>query len=75
MNSLIQKLGVLQDPMADAQVDNFIRGHIPFLGLRATAPDTTGWDTNKVCLWLELSGAVYVMKFWDGAAVKTVTTT
>lgn len=74
MNSIIQKLGTLQDPMADEQANNIIRGHIPFLGFLDSAPDTTGWDTTKMTAWFEKSGAVYVLKFWDGAAVKTVTT-
>lgn len=75
MRSLISKLGTLQDPMADEQANNFVRGHVPFLGLRATAPDQTGRGMNDVCMWFELSGGVYVLKFWNGAAVKTVTTT
>jgi len=75
MKTLIQKTATLQDPVADEFADQVARGHVRFLGYLDSDPDTTGWGTPEVTAWFTKSGGAFALKFWDGTAVKTVTTT
>lgn len=81
MRSKIVKLGVLADPMVDAQVDLILANLMGTLGDRDTAPNTTGWGRGDVCYWRQWTSTVAdgrvscVVKYWNGKAVKTVTAT
>jgi len=73
---IVQKLGSLKDRDTDRQIDNIMLffKDFPFLGMLADDPTTTGWDDEDVSWWVNTNNAsAVVIKFWDGSAVKTVT--
>jgi len=66
-----------QDRELASQLDNILKGLglFPFLGVIDADPTTTGWGAKDICWWANNSTATaVVVKFWNGSAVKTVTT-
>lgn len=46
-----------------------------FLGVLSSDPTTTGWGAEDLCWWVNIATpTTAVIKFWNGAAVRTVTT-
>lgn len=75
MKTLMVKVGPIADPIIDDQVSTIIAGHVRFLGYRDADPDTAGWGKADVCEWYLWDSGAWIKKFWDGAAVRTVTAT
>lgn len=46
----------------------------PFLGFLSVDPDTTGWGAQDLCIWVNnATPTAVVIKFWNGAAIRTIT--
>lgn len=75
---VVHKLKSLTDRDTDRQIDNFMQffNQFPWLGILSTDPDTTGWGTDDICWWINNNTATaIVIKFWNGSATRTVSST
>ena len=72
----IKKLRSFPDRDLDAQFREIVSGLDWFLGIQDTDPDTTTWGANDFFLWVNnATPAAKVIKFWNGAAVRTISST
>lgn len=75
-NTLITKTSRIRDQEIARQFDNIVNAlnQFPFIGMFSTDPTTTGWGEGDVCWWVNTSTATAItIKFWNGAAVRTIT--
>jgi len=78
ISGLIQKLAIIRDRDVDRQFDNFVDAftRFPYLGELSSDPSTTGWGAGEICWWIDISTpTAIVIKFWNGAAIRTITST
>jgi len=74
-NQLIKKTSRIQDAEIERQFDNIIDAMtlFPFIGMFSTDPTTTGWGIANICWWVNTGTSTAIrIKYWNGAAVKTV---
>jgi len=71
-----KKFHQISNKKINDQIDNMLKaaGMFPFLGVLSTDPTTTGWGVDDICWWVNNStDTAVVIKYWNGAAVKSVT--
>lgn len=71
----IQKIRAFRDSALDRQIQELITGLDWFLGIQDADPDTSNWGTGDFFLWVNNAvPGTKVIKYWNGAAVKTIAT-